>query len=256
MRMVTHSRGQRQPDAGTHGVMHAMSNRRSEVERLGHIRELIFGIQDGLLTTIGVVTGVSGATAHSYTILVAGLAEAAAGMVAMGAGEFISARSQAQVYEAEIDAERREVEHNPLEEQREVRALFQAEGLSEHAADTVAHLISTSRDSWLKTMVEKELGIASADTSGALKGAVVMGITFLAGAAVPILPYVFLPVRAALGLSVVLTLVVLAAMGAGKARIARVSPLKSALETVAIGSFAATFGYLVGTLLPHILHAG
>lgn len=256
MHRVIRGHRQRRPDAGTRQVMRAMIGRRSEVERLGRVRQLIFGIQDGLLTTLGLVAGVSGATADNRTILVAGLAEAAAGMVAMGAGEFISARSQAQVYGAQIDAERREVERDPEDEEREVRALFQAEGLSPQAAEAVARLIATSRESWLKTMVEKELGIAAVDNGGALIGAIVMGVTFLAGAAVPILPYVYIPAHRALFLSAALTLMVLAVMGFGKARLAKLNPWSSALETVAIGSFAATFGYLIGTLLPHILHAG
>jgi vacuolar iron transporter family protein len=234
-----------------------MSARRAQVERLGRIRQLIFGVQDGLLTTIGVVAGVSGATAHNYTILVAGFAEAAAGMLAMGAGEYVSARSQTQVYDAEIDTEREEVKHDPEAERREVSALFQEEGLSREDAEVVARLITTSHESWIKTMVEKELGIAASDRSGALAGAVVMGVTFLAGALVPIVPYLFFPARSALIVAVVLTLLVLAGMGVGKALLARLNPLTSALETVAIGSFAAIFGYLVGTLLLlHLLHAG
>jgi VIT1/CCC1 family predicted Fe2+/Mn2+ transporter len=233
-------------------VAHAMTQRRRDVERLGRIREFVFGMQDGLLTTVGLVTGVSGATTSHYAVLAAGCAEAVAGMVAMAAGEYISSRSQAQVYQAEIEAERLEVRRDPEGEREEVRVLFQEEGLSAEDARRVADLIATSEESWLRTMTEKELGLATGDTAGALGGALIIGGAFLLGAVVPILPYVFAAGRAAVALSVVLTLLTLAAIGTGKARLARVNPLTSALEVVAIGSAAALIGYLFGILLPHI----
>lgn len=233
-----------------------MSHRRAEVERLGRVREFVFGMQDGLLTTLGVVMGVSGATTSHNAVLVAGMAEAVAGMVAMAAGEYVSSRSQAQVYRAEIEAEREEVRKDPAGELEEIQVLFQEEGLSAERAQAVAALIATSEDSWLKTMTEKELGLTAADTSGALTGAGIMGGAFLLGAAVPILPYLFWTGLEAVLTSVALTLLVLCAIGAGKARLARVNPLTSALEVAAIGSAAALVGYFVGTLIPHVLHAG
>lgn len=231
-----------------------MKSRREQVERLGRIRQVVFGTQDGLLTTLGLVTGVSGATTNHAAVLIAGLAEAVAGVVAMASGEFISSRSQVQVYQAEIEAERHEVERDPDEERQEVQVLFEQEGLSTEDAREVARLISKSPRSWLKTMTEKELGLASADKGGALIGAAIIGLAFLVGAAVPILPYVFLAVRSALPLSILLTLAVLCILGVEKGRLARVNPWTSAFEVVAIGSLAAVVGYLFGNLLPHMVH--
>jgi VIT1/CCC1 family predicted Fe2+/Mn2+ transporter len=222
------------------------------VERLGRIREFVFGAQDGLLTTLGVVSGVSGATTSHYAVLAAGCASAVAGMVAMAAGEYISSRSQAQVYQAEIEAEREEVRRDPSGEREEIQVLFQEEGLSPENAHTVSQLITTSEDSWLKTMTEKELGLSAADTSQAIAGAGIIGAAFLLGAIVPIVPYVMLIGVSALLTSILLTLVALAVIGYGKGRLAKVNPVTSALEVVAIGSFAAVVGYLIGTLLPHI----
>jgi predicted membrane protein (TIGR00267 family) len=188
-------------------------------------------------------------------VLIAGFAEAVAGMVAMASGEFISSRSQAQVYQAEIETERAEVVKDPEGEREEVRVLFQEEGLTPERADQVARLITTSEDSWLKTMTEKELGLTAVNASAALAGALVIGGAFLLGATVPILPYLFLSIRAALFASIGLTLAVLCALGLGKARLARVNPLRSTIEVVVIGSLAAAVSYLFGTLLPHLLHA-
>jgi len=231
----------------------AMRSRRDQVARLGRIREFVFGTQDGLLTTLGVVTGVTGATTSHTTVLIAGLAAALAGMVAMASGHFVSSRSQAQVYRAEIEAERAEVEKDPEGEREEVQVLFEEEGLAKEHAQEIARLITSSQDSWLKTMTEKELGLTAADGAGNLAGAAIIGLSFLAGAAVPILPYVLFAVRTALLASVLLTLAALAALGLIKARLARLNPLTSALEVVLIGSLAALAGYLFGTLIPHLL---
>src|SRR5579885_3526450 len=129
MQIITRSSRHRRPRGRVPTVAHAMRQRRRDVERLGRVRELVFGAQDGLLTTLGLVTGVSGATTSHYAVLAAGCAEAVAGMVAMAAGEYISSRSQAQVYRAEIEAEREEVRRDPAGEREEIQVLFQEEGL-------------------------------------------------------------------------------------------------------------------------------
>jgi vacuolar iron transporter family protein len=237
-------------------VARAMSHRREEVERLGKIRQFVFGTQDGLLTTLGVVTGVSGATASHFAVLAAGCSAAVAGMVAMATGEYISTRSQAQVYQAEIVSEREEVRKDPEGEREEIQVLFQQEGLSPQNAAVVANLIATSEESWLRTMTEKELGLAATDASGALSGALIIGGAFLIGAIVTILPYLFLSGAPAVLCSVAATLIVLAAIGAGKARLAKIGTAGSVAEVVLIGSLAAIIGYLFGTLLPHVFHVG
>jgi VIT1/CCC1 family predicted Fe2+/Mn2+ transporter len=241
-------------DVRARAVARAMSHRRRQIERLGRIREFVFGSQDGLLSTLGVVAGVSGATTSHFAVLAAGFAEAVAGMVAMAAGEYISSRSQAQVYQAEIEAEREEVREDPAGEREEIQVLFREEGLSPEAAAEVARLVTTSEESWLKTMVEKELGLTAAGTGGAVIDAAVMGAAFLLGAMITILPYLFLSGRTALLTSVAVTLVALCGIGIGKARLAKINSLASAFEVIAIGSIAAIVGYFFGTLLPHIFH--
>ena len=101
---------------------------KSRIERLGRIRELEFGSLDGLLVPLGVVSGVAGGTGSSRAVLVAGLAEASAGALSMGAGEFIAARSEAQVQQTEITKELDEIRDNPAFEQREMAALLQHRG--------------------------------------------------------------------------------------------------------------------------------
>ena len=252
MRIILRPVRHRGVDVRARAVARAMSHRREQVERLGRIRQFVFGAQDGLLSTLGVVTGVSGATTSHFAVLAAGCAEAVAGMVAMAAGEYISSRSQAQVYQAEIEMERQELRKDPEGEREEIQVLFRQEGLGPEDAETVARLVTTSEESWLKTMTEKELGLAAVDASGAVPGALIIGAAFLLGAVVTILPYLLLSGTPAVLCSVVLTLAALAAIGVGKARLAKISWVGSTVEVVAIGSAAAIIGYLFGTLLPHI----
>ena len=229
---------------------------RQRIANLSQVREVVFGMQDGLLTTLGVVTSVVGATANSTTVLVAGLAEAVAGALAMAAGEYQASKAQQELHAAEIAKERLELEEKPLEEHHELRAIFQREGLSRGSAEAVTELLSEHPELLFRTHVEKELGLRVEEFQSPARNAAVIGLSFLLSAMLPILPYVFLPVRLGLALSVGLTILALFGIGIGKAAIAHRNYWRSALEVVAIGLAAAILTYLIGTLIPHLLGRG
>lgn len=236
---------------------------RARVARRSRVREMIFGTQDGLLTTLGLVAGVGGATADRYSVLVAGGAGAIAGMLAMGAGAFISSRAQVEVHAAEVDLERGELARNPERELEELVHLFQADGLPETDAREVAQRIAKRPKAMLRAMTQMELGL-TLDAVQPLREGVVMAIAFLVGAIVPIVPWVAASTAStgavegvrlspAMLLSAGLTVLALFAMGAGKSRLARRNPLRGGLEMAAIGVCAAVVGYLLGNLLPGVL---
>ncbi|HEV3235261.1 MAG TPA: VIT1/CCC1 transporter family protein [Candidatus Dormibacteraeota bacterium] len=238
---------------------------RARVAARSRVREIIFGTQDGLLTTLGLVSGVGSATTNRYTILVAGMAGSLAGMIAMGAGAYISSKSQFEVAEAEVARERAELEFHPERELEELVHLFQSEGLPERDARLVAEKIAERPEAMLKAMTEKELGL-SLDSSQPRREALVMALAFLVGAIVPLAPWFVvgtehvikvatLDISPALVLSVSATIVVLLAMGAGKARVAHASIIRGALEIVGIGLLAAITGYILGSFLPYLLGA-
>ena len=238
---------------------------RARVAARSRVREVIFGTQDGLLTTLGLVSVVGGATATRYTILVAGLAGSVAGMIAMGAGAFISSKSQLEVATAEVELEQQELSANPEREFEELVQLFQDEGLPERDARLVVEKIAQRPSAMLNAMTQKELGI-SLESADPLREGLVMAAAFLVGAIVPLAPWFFagtehvvtigiLHVSPALLLSVSGTILLLFVMGWGKARIAHQNRVVGAVEIVGIGLVAAIAGYLVGTLLPHILGA-
>lgn len=230
-----------------------LARERREASVLSEIREAVFGAQDGLTSVLAVVSTVGGATGQTFAVLVAGLAATLAGVFSMAAGEYMSSKSQREIFEAQIATEAQEVEERPGEAEAEVAFMLQEEGLTPEVAARIARDLASSKRALLKTMVEKELGLTVEDDANALRGALVMGGSFGLAALVPILPYLFLPVQMALYLSVGLAGLVLFGMGALKSRWTRRSWLTSGLEIFALGAVAGIAGYFFGTLLPAAL---
>jgi VIT1/CCC1 family predicted Fe2+/Mn2+ transporter len=223
------------------------------VARRGRIREVVFGAQDGLLSTLALVTGVRGADAERYPILIAGLAGALSGTISMALGAYIAAKSQRDVFRAELESERRQLERRPHVEVIELADIFQAEGLDYDAANRAARAIATNPDVMLKTMAEKELGIVYDPSGSPLGDAATMGASFVVGAAVPILPYLVLDTTAGLVVSILLTLGTLFVMGVVKARLAGGHWLRSGAEIAGLAGAAAALAYVVGNVLPKVL---
>ena len=234
-------------------VRRHLEDERRETDVLGEIREALFGAQDGIVSTLAVVATVGGATGETYAVLVAGIASALAGVFSMGAGEYLSSKSQREIYVAQIQGERDEVEERPAEAEAEVAYMLEQEGLSEAAAKRVAAELAKSPDVLLKTMVEKEHGIVLEEGKGALTGAIVMGGSFGLASLVPLVPFLFLPVGSALWGSGALSAAVLFTVGAVKSRWTLRSPFASGLEIVLLAAVAGIAGYLFGSVLPALL---
>jgi VIT1/CCC1 family predicted Fe2+/Mn2+ transporter len=230
-----------------------LEQERREASVLSEIREAVFGAQDGLTSVLAVVSTVGAATGQPYAVLVAGFAATLAGVFSMAAGEYMSSKSQREIFEAQIATEASEVEDRPGEAEAEVAFMLEQEGLEREAAFRVAHELASNKKVLLKTMIEKELGLTVEDDNNALRGALVMGGSFGVFSLVPILPYLALPVPIALWVSVVLTALTLFAMGALKSRWTGRHWLSSGLEIFGLGAFAGIAGYAFGTLLPSAL---
>lgn len=224
------------------------------ISLLGEIRELVFGAQDGLVSTLAVVATVAGATSDRLSVLVAGFAAALAGVFSMAIGEYMGSKSQEEIYAWHIADEREEVETRPAEAEAEVAYMFMVEGVDADDAWDIARLIAKYPDSLLATMVSKELGLFVEDPSGTpLRGAVIMGGAFAVGAAFPVVPFLFLGGGAALATAIGATAVALFAIGAMKSRWTHRSWFSSGLEIVVLAAFAGVAGYAFGTVLPDLL---
>jgi VIT1/CCC1 family predicted Fe2+/Mn2+ transporter len=233
-----------------------LADERRKASLLGEIREAIFGAQDGLVSTLAVVSTVAGASDDRYVVLVAGIATALGGIFSMAAGEYIGSKSQREIFDTQIIDEREEVHERPGEAEAEVAYMFEEDGLPHDQAREVARMMAEHPDVLLKTMVEKELGLTVEEGGGSpLQGALVMGAAFGLGSIPPIVPHLFAADAAAVVLSVAATLSVLFAIGVIKSRWTHRSWWSSGLEILVIGAIAGVAGYFFGSVLPVLLGA-
>ena len=228
---------------------------RFRVANLGRLKEVVFGAQDGILSTVALVTAVAvgvGASGTS-TVLVAGLAAALAGMISMATGAYLGSRAEQDVQRSEIAREAQELEENPAEELAELVVIFQREGKSFAEAQALAEEISQDKDLWLNTLVEKELGISAGETTNPIKDGLVMGASFIIAALIPILPYFFFRGPLAISISITGALTGLFVLGMGKGRLVQRSPLLQGLEILVIGAVSAGLGFILGDLIPRVI---
>ena len=229
---------------------------RFRVANLGRLREVVFGAQDGILSTVALVTAVAvgvGAEGTS-TVLVAGLAAALAGMISMATGAYLGSRAEQDVRRSEIAREAKELEENPAEELAELVVIFQREGKSFEEARALADEISQDKELWLNTLVEKELGISAGETTNPIKDGLVMGTSFIIAALIPIIPYLFLDISLAITVSVAGALLGLFVLGMGKGRLVQRSPVLQGLEILGIGAISAGLGFALGDVIPRLVN--
>ncbi len=218
------------------------------------VREMVFGMNDGMVSTVGFLFGVTGALASHQAVLIAGLAEVFAGAVSMFFGGYLSTKSQQEFFEQEIRREKREIEEMPAKEREEIRRIYRTKGFrDEKELDLVVERITADKKVWLKCMMEEELGLILESMDRPSKIAAVIGAAFLAGGFIPLVPFIFFETSGALQASLLFTSVSLFILGAIKTVITRVSWVKSGLEAFAIGAIAAGIGYLTGLLIKNIL---
>jgi VIT1/CCC1 family predicted Fe2+/Mn2+ transporter len=238
------------------GVGARLDDERRRAGLLGDVREAIFGAQDGLVSTLAVVSTVSGATNDRYPVLIAGIAAGLAGIFSMAAGEYLSSKSQREISLAQIAEEREKVAERPAEVQVELAHLLEEDGLPRAEAVVVAEMIGRHREVLLNTKVLRQYGVAVEEAGGSpLQGAAVMGAAFALGALAPILPYLLLPIGVAVYASVIATGGVLFAIGVVKTRWTHGQPIWSGIEILAIGALAGIVGYFFGSVLPTLLGA-
>lgn len=225
---------------------------KGRIATLERIREVVFGMQDGLVSTVAVAASVMAATAHRPVVFIAGLTTAMAGTIAMGTGSYLASTAEKDLHSAEIEKEARELATHPEEEMAELIELYQLEGLTLEEAERLAERVASDRKLWLKTLTEKELGLTPEDMASPTKDALTMSLSFMLGAIVPLVPYIFLGTMAVIGFSIAVTVATLFVVGLVKARVTGKHPLRAGLEVMLIGTASGLLGYLIGTVLPQM----
>src|SRR5215210_5597485 len=214
------------------------------------VRDVVIGMADGLTVPFALAAGLTGAIDHTGIIVTAGLAEIAAGSIAMGLGGYMAAKSDAEHYAKEREREKREVAEIPHEEMREVAEVFQEYGLTEEQTKPIVEALRRQPKKWIDFMMRFELGLEKPDPKRALTSALTIGGAYAAGGFVPLAPYMLSgdPSRA-LFISIVLTLMALLIFGFVKGRFTGMRPVRSALQTALIGSAAAGAAFAIAKLI-------
>jgi vacuolar iron transporter family protein len=210
------------------------------------VRDVVIGMSDGLTVPFALAAGISGAVDNSRLVVVAGLAEIAAGSIAMGLGGYLAARSDAEHYASERVREEREVEEIPDEEASEVVKVFTDYGLTRDEAAPVVEAMTKKPTQWVDFMMRFELGLEEPNPKRALQSAMTIAGSYIAGGFIPLSPYMVLhSSRVALLFSAVVTLIALGVFGFIKGRFTGSRPGRSALQTIVIGGLAAGAAFLI-----------
>lgn len=214
------------------------------------IRDVVIGMSDGLTVPFALAAGLSGAIGASKLVVTAGLAEVAAGSIAMGLGGYLAARGDAEHYAGERRREEREIHEVPEVEAQEVREIFAAYGVTEAESAPVVAALRRSPKAWVDFMMRFELGLEEPRPERALRSAATIGASYVAGGLIPLVPYMLVPeARTALSASVGVTLAALAVFGFMKARFTGTPPLRGAAQTLLIGGLAAGAAFGLAHLL-------
>ena len=214
------------------------------------VRDIVIGMADGLTVPFALAAGLSGAVESTRVVITAGLAEIAAGSIAMGLGGYLAARTDAEHYASERAREVRETIEIPEEEKREVAELFAGYGLSATLSKNAADEMSKDKRRWIDFMMRFELGLEEPDPLRARTSALTIALSYVAGGLVPLAPYfIFSTMAGALRASIAVTLLALLVFGYIKGRFTVKRPFRSAWQTAVVGGIAAAAAFVIAKLI-------
>jgi vacuolar iron transporter family protein len=214
------------------------------------VRDVVIGMSDGLTVPFALAAGLSGAVASAQIVMTAGLAEVAAGSIAMGLGGYLAARSDAEHYASELAREEREIVEVPDIEASEVSQVLQSYGVEPDEAHVLVTAIRRKPEKWRDFMMRFELGLEAPDPRRARRSAFTIALAYVGGGLIPLAPYMITAsVERALPLSIAVTLLALLVFGYVKGRFTGSRPVRSALQTALIGSLAAGAAFTMARVL-------
>lgn len=229
-------------------IHHSIHHNESHVSSF-NLPEIILGGQDGLVNVLGVILGVAAATVSSKIIIVAGLAATFAESVSMAAVAYTSRIAEADYYQSELEREKWEIDNVPNGEKEEIKALYENYGFKGKVLDEIVSRLTSDKKIWLKVMMEQELKLEPIDRKQVLPTALIVGVAALVGSLIPLAPFIFLPVKQAIFVSLAISSITLFIVGYYKAKQTLGRQLiKQGIEMAVIGMASAMVGYLVGSL--------
>jgi VIT1/CCC1 family predicted Fe2+/Mn2+ transporter/rubrerythrin len=216
----------------------------------GGVRDVIFGANDGLVSILALTAGVYGAATESRLILISGVVGAVGGAISMGAGAYISSKSEQEVTEKESQRKGIKKKRSPEGEQAELTKFYQAQGLTKEEAASVAARVMSEMALRAEYTVGEEIGLTSEESWPPVKAAVLTGLSFAIASVIPILPFAFMDVTPAAITAALASFAALFGVGASKAIFTRKNWVGSGLEVLAVGTLAAIASYAIGLLIP------
>lgn len=214
------------------------------------VRDVVIGMADGLTVPFALAAGLSGAVASTHVIVLAGLAEIAAGSIAMGLGGYLASKGDAEHYASERRREEMEIVDRTHDEEEEIYEIFEAYGVRREESDPVLQALKRNPTMWVDFMMRFELGLEAPAPTRARQSALTIAISYIAGGLVPLLPYMLMDGKdRALPVSVAVTLAALLIFGAVKGRLTQAGLVRSGLQTACIGGLAAGAAYGLARLL-------
>lgn len=226
------------------------THRESHVVRADVLRDVVIGMSDGLTVPFALAAGLSGAVSSTNLIIIAGLAEIAAGSIAMGLGGYLAGKTETDHYNSELKREYEEVEKVPDMEKEELRTFFSSLGLSRDVQDQAVEEVSRDKEKWVELMMKYELGLEKPDPLRAKKSAFNIGFSYIIGGLIPLSPYFFVSTGIqGLKISTVITLICLFTFGYFKSKLTGVNRWEGALRVMIIGAIAAGCAFAIARLI-------
>lgn len=221
----------------------------------GWMGQAIYGANDGLGATFGIVSGMAGYTGGSEVVLIAGLAGMLASSLSMGAGAYLASKSEREVYEAEIERERLEIQENPEEEREELELFYQLKGFTQGQSSMLAKQLTQQPDQLLKTLAHEELGLSEATFPKPMKATMSAALSTAVGGLIPVLPFFFATGMTAVIASFIISTLAHFIIGASKTFVTGRSWVASGLEMTVVGIIEAAITYGLGILFSPGTHA-
>ncbi|MDQ6812501.1 MAG: VIT1/CCC1 transporter family protein [Bacteroidota bacterium] len=214
------------------------------------LKDIVIGMSDGLTVPFALAAGLSGAVDNTSLIIIAGLAEVAAGSIAMGLGGYLAGQTEVDHYNAELKREYNEVAHMPEKEKEEVREFFEGLGLSPEVQEKAVYELTKDKDVWVTFMMKHELGLEQPDEKRARKSAFNIAVSYIIGGLVPLLPYFFVAnTLEGLKISAVVTLISLFAFGYYKSKMTGIAPVTGGIKVLFTGALAASAAFIIARLI-------
>lgn len=245
-----------------HGILSAMKirgmsvfsnyhneHKHTSLNAVSNLRAAIFGVNDGLVSNMSLILGMAGASANEHFIILAGVAGLLAGATSMGAGEYISVRSQREVFEYQIAIEKQELAEYPQEEMEELSFIYQARNMRKDHADTLAKLMIENPETGLNTLAREELGLNPEDLVSPVGAMISSFFAFAIGAAIPLLPFLLSHIQQKLLLSLFCTGAALFIIGAILSLFTNRNPFLLGLRMLTIGVIAGAITFLTGKFI-------